>query len=118
MSNTFPEGFLIGAAVGAHQVEGGNTNSDWWWWEHREGTVCKEPSGDACDYYHRYEDDIAMLAGFGLNAFRFGMEWARVEPAQGEFSRAQLDHYRRMLEACHRHSVTPILTFHHFSLPM
>jgi beta-glucosidase len=117
MSNTFPDGFLFGAAVGAHQVEGGNTNSDWWWWEHREGTHCREPSGDACDFYHRYADDIAMLAGLGMNAFRFGIEWARIEPVEGDFSHAQLDHYRRMLEACHRHSVTPILTFHHFTLP-
>ena len=117
MAATFPEGFLFGAAVGAHQVEGGNTNSDWWWWEHREGTPCVEPSGDACDFYHRYDDDIAMLAGFGLNAFRFGIEWARIEPAEGEFSTAQLGHYRRMLEACHAHGVTPILTFHHFTLP-
>jgi beta-glucosidase len=118
MSGTFPEQFLFGAAVGAHQVEGGNTNCDWWWWEHLEGSPCVEPSGDACDFYHRFRDDIAMLAGFGLNAFRFGIEWARIEPAQGEFSTAQLDHYRRMLDACHEHGVVPILTFHHFTLPM
>src|SRR5579859_2757075 len=118
MPPSFPEGFLFGAAVGAHQVEGGNTNSDWWWWEHSEGTPCVEPSGDACDFYHRYRDDIAMLAGLGLNSFRFGIEWARIEPAEGALSPAQLDHYRRMLEACHDHDVTPILTFHHFTLPM
>jgi len=117
MAPAFPAGFLWGAAVGAHQVEGGNTNSDWWWWEHAPGTPCVEPSGDACDFYHRYRDDIAMLAGFGLNAFRFGIEWSRIEPAEGEFSVAQLDHYRRMLEACHEHGVTPILTFHHFTVP-
>jgi beta-glucosidase len=113
----FPAGFLFGASVGAHQVEGGNTNTDWWWWEHKEGTPCVEPSGDACDFYHRYAEDIAMLAGFGLDAFRFGIEWSRIEPAEGEFSRAALDHYRRMLAACHEHGVTPILTFHHFTLP-
>jgi beta-glucosidase len=118
MSPMFPPGFLFGAAVGAHQVEGGNTNSDWWWWEHRPGTPCAEPSGDACDFYHRYAADIAMLAGFGLNAFRFGIEWSRIEPAEGEFSSAQLDHYKRMLEACHAHGVTPLLTFHHFTLPL
>ena len=117
MAPAFPAGFLWGAAVGAHQVEGGNTNSDWWWWEHAPGTPCVEPSGDACDFYHRYRDDIAMLAGFGLNAFRFGIEWSRIEPAEGEFSVAQLDHYRRMLDACHEHGVTPILTFHHFTVP-
>jgi beta-glucosidase len=114
----FPEGFLFGASVGAYQVEGGNSNSDWWWWEHREGTPCIEPSGDACDFYHRYAEDIAMLAGFGLDTFRFGIEWARIEPAEGEFSAAALDHYRRMLAACHEHGVTPVLTFHHFTLPM
>src|ERR1700693_1802721 len=98
--NRFPDGFLFGAAVSAHQVEGGNVNSDWWWWEHLESTPCHEPSGDGCDFYHRYREDVSMLAGFGLNAFRFSIEWARIEPAEGEFSRAALDHYRRVLEAC------------------
>ncbi len=108
---------MFGAAVAAHQVEGGNTNSDWWWWEHLESTPCHEPSGDACDFYHRYGEDISLLAGFGLNAFRFSIEWARIEPAEGEFSRAALDHYRRVLEACRNRGVTPIVTFHHFTLP-
>ena len=69
MSDTlrFPDGFLFGASISAYQTEGGNTNSDWWWWEHIESTPCREPSGDACDFYHRYREDIAMLAGFGLN---------------------------------------------------
>ena len=109
---------MFGAAVGAHQVEGGNTNSDWWWWEHRPGTPCAEPSGDACDFYMRYAEDIAMLAGFGLDTFRFGIEWARIEPSEGEFSAATLQHYRRMLAACHANHVTPVLTFHHFTLPL
>jgi beta-glucosidase len=114
----FPPGFMFGAAVGAYQVEGGNTNTDWWWWEHREGTPCVEPSGDACDFYHRYAADIAMVADLRLDAFRFGVEWARVEPAPGEFSVAALQHYRRMLACCREHMVVPILTFHHFTLPM
>jgi beta-glucosidase len=116
-SNRFPDGFLFGAAVSAHQVEGNNTNSDWWWWEHIKSTPCHEPSGDACDFYHRYRDDIAMLAGFGLNSFRFGIEWARIEPAEGEFSLATLAHYRRVLDVCHEHGIAPIVTFHHFTLP-
>ena len=115
--SAFPDGFLFGAAVSAHQVEGGNVNSDWWWWEHIESTPVHEPSGDACDFYHRYRDDISMLAGFGLNAFRFSIEWARIEPAEGEFSRAALDHYRRVLQACRDSGVMPIVTFHHFTLP-
>jgi beta-glucosidase len=114
---TFPEGFLFGTSQSAHQTEGGNTNSDWWWWEHYENSPCHEPSGDACDFYHRYREDIALQAQLGLDAFRFGIEWARIEPAEDEFSQAQLDHYRRMLAACHEHGLTPIVTFHHFTLP-
>ena len=117
MSNRFPDGFLFGAAVAAHQVEGGNVNSDWWWWEHLESTPVHEPSGDACDFYHRYREDIAMLAEIGLNAFRLSIEWARIEPAEGEFSRAALDHYRRVLQSCRDSGVMPIVTFHHFTLP-
>jgi beta-glucosidase len=116
-TSRFPDGFFLGASVSAHQVEGGNSNSDWWWWEHLEMTPCREPSGDACDFYHRYRDDISLLASLGLNAFRFSIEWARLEPAEGEFSQAAFDHYRRVLEACREHQVAPIVTFHHFTLP-
>ena len=114
---TFPEGFLFGTATSAHQVEGGNANSDWWEWEHRDGTPCVEPSGDACDFYHRYRDDIALMAGLGFNAFRFGIEWARIEPAEGEFSSAALGHYRQVLATCREFRLTPIVTFHHYTLP-
>lgn len=113
----FPEGFLFGTAQSAHQVEGGNVNSDWWAWEHAPGTPCVETSGDACDFYHRYQDDIALMAGLGLNALRFGIEWARIEPEEGEFSQAALDHYRRVLVSCREHGIAPLVTFHHFTLP-
>lgn len=114
----FPDGFIFGTATGAHQVEGGNTNSDWWGWEHQEGTPCLEPSGDACDFYHRYREDVALMAGFGLDAFRMSIEWARIEPEEGQFSQAALDHYRRVLATCHEHRIAPIVTFHHITLPM
>jgi len=114
---TFPAGFLFGTAQSAHQVEGGNVNSDWWAWEHTEGTPCIEPSGDGCDFYHRYRDDITLMAGLGLNAFRFSIEWARIEPEEGEFSRAAMEHYRRVLIICREHGIAPIVTFHHFTLP-
>ena len=114
---TFPPGFLFGTSTSAHQVEGGNVNSDWWQWEHQEGTPCVEPSGDACDFYHRYREDITLMAQLGFNALRFSIEWARIEPEQGEFSNAALDHYRRVLTACREHGLAPIVTFHHFTLP-
>src|SRR5574340_412540 len=90
----FPAGFLIGAATAAHQIEGGNVNADLWDAEHAPGSVFLEPSGDACDSYHRYGKDITLLADAGLDTYRFGVEWSRVEPEEGEFSRAALDHYR------------------------
>ena len=63
---SFPDGFLWGAATAAHQVEGGNVNNDWWEWEHRTETVCVEPSGDCCDHYHRYGEDVAIMADLGV----------------------------------------------------
>jgi beta-glucosidase len=113
----FPQGFLWGAATAAHQVEGGNINSDAWLLEHVDGTIYSEPSGDACDHYHRYREDIALLASLGFRAYRFSIEWARVEPEEGEFSLAQLEHYRRMLAACHEHGIKPVVTLHHFTSP-
>ncbi len=114
---SFPDGFLWGAATAAHQVEGGNVNNDSWLLEHAPGSHYAEVSGDACDHYHRYPDDIALVAELGLNAYRFSLEWSRIEPEEGEFSRAALEHYRRMLAACHENGLTPILTFHHFTSP-
>lgn len=114
---SFPKDFVWGTATAAHQVEGGNWNNDWWQWEHTAGSPCQEPSGDACDHYHRYRDDIAMLADLGFGAYRFSLEWSRIEPEDGEFSTAALDHYRRMCDACHERGLEAIVTFHHFTTP-
>ncbi len=113
----FPNDFIWGTATAAHQVEGGNVWNDGWVLEHVPGSPYAEPSGDACDHYHRYPEDIALIAGLGLGAYRFSLEWSRIEPEEGEFSRAQLDHYRRMLDACQEHGLTPMVTFHHFTSP-
>ena len=117
MEFTFPKGFLWGTATAAHQVEGGNVYNDVWLMEHVPGTDFVEPSGDAIDHYHRYREDIALLAGLGFNMYRFSLEWSRIEPEPGEFSLATLDHYRRVLECCHAHGLTAMVTFHHFSSP-
>jgi beta-glucosidase len=113
----FPEGFLWGVATAAHQVEGGNVNSDGWVLEHLPHTMFREPSGEACDFLHRYPDDVAIVAALGLDAFRFGVEWARVELEPGEFSAAALDHYARLVDACLEHGIAPIVTLHHFTSP-
>ena len=72
---------------------------------------------DACDSYHRFEEDIAIAADLGLNCYRVGIEWARIEPEQGKFSTAELDRYRRLLEACHARGLAPMVTYNHFTVP-
>ena len=109
--------FLWGAATSAHQVEGGNTANDWHDWETRPDTNCAEPSGAACDHVNRYESDIALLAGLGLNTYRFSLEWSRIEPEPGRFDERWLGHYRRMHEACRAHGLMPVPTLHHFTNP-
>jgi len=117
MNTLFPKNFLWGTATAAHQVEGNNLNSDFWVMEHVPDTVFAEPSSDAIDHYHRYPQDIALLAELGFNSYRFSVEWARVEPEDGFFSSAVLDHYRRMVETCHQHGLKPVVTYHHFTSP-
>jgi len=114
---SFPDGFLWGTSTSAHQVEGGNVYNDSWLVEHLPSSPYAEVSGDACDHYHRYDADIALVAALGLGAYRCSLEWSRIEPEEGEFSTAALDHYRRVLDSCHAHGVTPMLTFHHFTSP-
>lgn len=117
MTANFPDGFLWGAATAAHQIEGNNVNSNWWAMEHSPDTTVVEPSGDAADSYHRFGEDIRLLAKLGLNSYRFSLEWARIEPERGFVSRAELDHYRRMVDACLDHGVEPIVTLMHFTVP-
>ncbi len=113
----FPEGFLWGAATAAYQIEGGNVASDFWELEHAPGSVFAEPSGDACDGYHRWPEDLDLLAGLGLNTYRFSLEWGRIEPEEGEFSRAAIDHYRRVVAGCRERGVTPMVTLQHITVP-
>ncbi len=113
----FPDGFLWGTATAAHQVEGDNWNNDWWAWEHAPDTVCADPSGDAVDHYWRYPQDLDILVELGFQAYRFSIEWSRIEPEEGEWSRSQLDHYARMLDACIERGLQPVVTFHHFTTP-
>jgi beta-glucosidase len=116
-SYRFPQGFAIGAATAAHQIEGGNVSADVWDAEWTRRSIFAEPSGDACDSYHRYAEDIGLLAGAGLDMYRFGVEWARIEPEDGWFSRAELDHYRRVAATCLERGVTPMVTYQHFTSP-
>ena len=117
MESAVPAGFLWGTATAAHQGEGGNVYNDNWALEHAPGSSYVEASGDACDQYHRYRQDIELLARLGYGLYRFSLEWSRIEPERGEYSIAALNHYRRVLAVCHEHGITPMVTFHHFTSP-
>src|SRR5450759_2524802 len=114
---SFPQGFLWGVASAAHQVEGCNSNSDGWLLENVADSIFAEPSGEACDHYHRYAADIAMLASFGLNCFRTSVQWARIEPEEGTFDPAAIEHYRQVLETCRQYGIAPMVTYQHFTSP-
>jgi beta-glucosidase len=116
-ARTFPDGFRWSTATAAHQIEGGNWNNDWWRWEHTPGSGCKESSGDCCDSWNRWPEDVALVAELGLTDYRFSIEWSRIEPEAGEFSTAALDHYARQCEALLEAGIDPVVTFHHFTTP-
>ena len=112
-----PDGFLMGASTSAHQIEGNNTASDWWALETMPGSPIPEPSGPACNSYQRWRDDMDLLAGAGLNAYRFSIEWARIEPERGVIDTDQVEHYRQMVLGARERGLTPVITLHHFTSP-
>ena len=113
----FSEYFMVGAATAAHQVEGNIIHSDYWLQEQLEHSSFVEPSGLACDHYNRYEEDIRLMAKAGLNAYRFSVEWARIEPEEGVFDEAEVEHYRKVIRFCKERGIEPIVTLMHFTSP-
>ena len=116
-TRTFPDGFLWGVASSGHQTEGDNVDSDTWFLENVTPTVFREPSGVACDSWNRWREDVELAAGMGLTAYRFSVEWARVEPVEGEVSESALDHYEAIVDACLERGMAPVVTFSHFTSP-
>ncbi|MBI3286861.1 MAG: glycoside hydrolase family 1 protein [Chloroflexi bacterium] len=114
----FPKGFLWGTATSAHQVEGNNDNNDWWDWEQIPGHIRDgHRSGRACDHWNRFEEDFDLARSMGQNAHRFSLEWSRIEPREGQWSRQAIEHYRRVLAALHARDMEPLVTLHHFTNP-
>jgi beta-glucosidase len=116
---TLPERFLLGCATAAHQVEGGIDN-DWsrWTAEHPEAIAGGSDATVAIDHFHRYREDLAVLAAMHQNAHRFSVEWARIEPEPGRFDAAALAHYADVIRTCRRLGMEPVVTLHHFTLPV
>lgn len=114
----FDQSFLLGAATAAHQVEGNNTNSDCWAMENIPHSSYLAKSGECVDHYHRYAQDIQYLADAGCNAYRFSLEWARIEPKPHEFDDSAMQHYIDMIDCCRNLGVEPVVTLMHFSSPI
>ncbi|MGS2778793.1 glycoside hydrolase family 1 protein [Robertmurraya sp. GLU-23] len=117
MKYTFPESFLWGTATSAYQVEGNNDRSDMWAEEYSEGSPYRDFSGDAVDHYNRYKEDIELMASLGLNSYRFSIEWSRIEPEPGVYSKEEMDHYRDVIKVCYDNNLTPVVTMMHFTSP-
>ncbi len=115
---SFPADFIWGASTAGHQIEGNNVNSDCWALEQTKPTVFAEPSSDAANSFELWPLDIELVRMLGLGAYRFSIEWSRIEPARGQFSTAILDHYKRIVDTCRELGVRPFVTFNHFTVPL
>jgi beta-glucosidase len=104
--------------MGAHQSEGNNIASDWWARENQPDSPVAERAGDAIDGYHRWAEDMDLASQAGLTDYRFGIEWSRVEPVDGQISLAEVAHYRRLVEGAIARGLRPLVTLHHFTLPL
>jgi len=113
----FPKNFLFGTAVASYQVEGGIYNNDWTIWENKSNSVCLEPCNEACKHYEMLEQDIKLLTDLGIKAFRFSIEWSRIEPTEGNYDTVAINHYVEKANKLIDNNITPIVTFHHFTTP-
>jgi beta-glucosidase len=121
----FPEGFLWGAATSAYQIEGawnedGKGPSIWDVFAHQTGRVVDGENGDvAADHYHRWREDVGIMADMGLKAYRFSIAWTRVLPqGTGAVNAAGLDFYDRLVDALLEHDIEPFPTLFHYDLPL
>ncbi|MCW2523736.1 MAG: beta-glucosidase [Frankiales bacterium] len=124
MTGLFPEGFRWGAATAAYQIEGavaagGRTPSIWDTFSHTPGAILGGDTGDvACDHYHRYREDVALMAKLGLADYRFSISWTRVLPVDGRsVNQAGLDFYSELVDELLGHGVRPLITLYHWDLP-
>ncbi len=119
----FSDDFLWGVASAAHQVEGGCTNNNWSRWEEQKDPDGNfriqggQKAGDACDHWNRYEEDIQLIKDLGVGAYRFSIEWSKLEPNRGEFDKNAFRHYHEKIGTLLSEGIEPVVTLHHFTHP-
>lgn len=115
---SLPRDFLWGTATAAHQVEGGNQHNDWWAFEQEPGRIARgERSGATADHWNRVAEDVALMRDLGARAYRFSVEWSRVEPAEGTWDEAAWAHYLDEVRGLRAAGIEPMVTLHHFTVP-
>jgi beta-glucosidase len=114
---SFAKGFIWGAATAGHQVEGNDTASDNWFLEQLQPSLFAERVGDADNSLDLWPADLDLVRSLNLNAYRFSLEWSRIEPEPGQFSIAMMDHYLRIIDGCRARGLQPLVTFNHFTAP-
>jgi beta-glucosidase len=115
---SFPKNFQWCVSTSAHQIEGNNINSDWWDWEQIPGHIANnEKSGAACDSWNRVDEDLDMLKDLGVQTYRFSVEWAKIEPEEGQFDQTAIAHYQNEVALLKSAGISPMITLQHFTMP-
>ena len=118
-ADTLPREFKFCVSTAAHQIEGHNENSDWWEWENTPGKI---KNGDtslfATESFEHLDEDIANLKFLGVDTYRFSVEWAKIEPREGEFDEAVLARYLNQIEKLKAAGIEPMVTLYHFTFPL
>ena len=113
----FPKNFIFGTAVASYQVEGGIYNNDWTIWENNKNSKCEELCGEACKHYELVNEDIKLLKNLGIRAFRFSIEWSRIQPEKNKYDQEAIQYYVDKTNKLIQNNIEPIITFHHFTTP-
>jgi beta-glucosidase len=120
----FGKDFLWGSATASHQIEGNCTNNNWYQFESAVDAQGKprilngQKAGLCCDGWNLYKEDVQLMKALSLNAYRFSVEWSKIEPKQGEFDQSALDHYEKEVDEMLANGIEPMITLHHFSNPI
>lgn len=112
-----PDNFLMGSATAATQIEGGDKYSNWYQWSLMGKIKNGESSIVAADHYNRYMEDIDLMKKMNHQVYRMSIEWSRIEPQEGKWSREGIKHYQDEIKALKEVGIEPLVTLHHFSHP-
>ena len=116
---SLPDHLALGCATAATQIEGGDANNSWYAWAQTSGNIRDGASPErANQHWQLYEEDLALMSDMGIRHYRFGIEWSRIEPSEGVFDAAAMDHYRKEIKCMLSHGIHPLVTLHHFSNPI